>query len=122
MSSKIVPVHVVTLVDLDGCVVDDEVPPGLQTKQNEIFLNTICAFETYNFNELKNSTFPYTAKYHRNAARILLTAGKPLLRLPLSRTQAKFWKLKITKNIHPSQNFGESLVGIGKKIPQKTLY
>ena len=62
MSSKIVPVPVVALVDLDGCVVDDEVPPGLQTKQTEIFLKTICTFENYNFNELKNSTCPYSSR------------------------------------------------------------
>ena len=60
LKSSTCPYSRVALVDVD--VVDDEVPPALQTKQTEIFLKTICTFETYNFNELKNSTFPYTAK------------------------------------------------------------
>ena len=38
-----------------------------------------------------------TAKTHLTTAQNLLTAGKPLLRLSLSITQVKFWKMNITK-------------------------
>ena len=55
------------------------------------------SLQTHSTTMESKSYIMITAKTHLTTAQNLLTAGKPLLRLSLSITQVKFWKMNITK-------------------------